>query len=789
MRKQRVGVVLATVACVAALVLGLAAAAQPGGEKQTADITIIVPANAEIFFNGQRTTQKGTQRVYVTPPLAVGKKSSYNVRARWQEGGKVVEQTRKVEVTGGARVEVNFLAAAPTQAVQAGQPGRIANYSPAPKPSPGVGAGAAGPHDLAGTVKAAGSPIAGATVTLYVAGESIPTKLVQIRTGEDGTFKLMARAVGETDGKVLYLVARGGTAKAAAGKGPDDAIGLMTLLGSSLPETVTINELTTVASAFTAARFINGESIAGNPLGLRIAAGNVPNLVDPATGGWSKVLVDPFNSTQTTTLANLNTLGSLISAFVTVADDDWRGRFLKAATTAGRPAPRSTLEAMAGIARTPWAHPKELYALFDQAYPQPKDGGRRKAPFVPYLAYTPPDFTLSLWFGGGGSYSNGNMIFDAEGNMWSGVNWMAGSQSGVHKCIGGGLIKFSPNGTALSPPITGFTGMGVDGIGWGTGVTLDKVWVSSFNGAIGVHDFEGRPIGKESDIPFAGKTGQLMGIGVAAKGDIWIADGSKDQLLYFPGGRLQDGRIVHVKGLKSPFGIAIDDQNRVCVSNSQSVTVLRFPAADPSKVETFRVGIGARGVALDSKGNLWVASLMSPDFPLPKIPEGVSIMKQFALILEALGKNIKEGKKTGIVSMIRPDGSQLNPEGFTGGGAINAPWGVVIDGNDDVFVASGLGRGIAMLAGAEAKGHPAGTKPGDLIHYFQGGSIQIPTVGSIDPAGNLWVANNWNSVEAATAPDPIPATSTWGGGSGFTVVYGVAAPVRAPLMGQARGFD
>lgn len=28
--------------------------------------------------------------------------------------------------------------------------------------------------------------------------------------------------------------------------------------------------------------------------------------------------------------------------------------------------------------------------------------------------------------------------------------------------------------------------------------------------------------------------------------------------------------------------------------------------------------------------------------------------------------------------------------------------------------------------------------------------------------------------------------STWGGGSGFTIIYGVAAPVRAPLMGQVR---
>jgi hypothetical protein len=36
--------------------------------------------------------------------------------------------------------------------------------------------------------------------------------------------------------------------------------------------------------------------------------------------------------------------------------------------------------------------------------------------------------------------------------------------------------------------------------------------------------------------------------------------------------------------------------------------------------------------------------------------------------------------------------------------------------------------------------------------------------------------------------DDVPAkpTSTWGGGSGFTVIYGIAAPVKAPLMGQVR---
>jgi uncharacterized protein (TIGR03000 family) len=748
------------------VLISAAATAQPGDKQAPAEITIIAPGNAEIFFDGQPTTQKGTERLYVTPPLVVGKKYSYEVLARWQDGGKTVESTRKVEVGGGLRVRVEFLASGPT-------------------PSAGPDGDASG--RFAGKVQGAGSPIAGSTVTLYAAGDGKPTQLAQGKSSEDGTFTLDVGAdtlKGSAD-KVLYLVARGGTPKAEGAKGPNDAIALLSVLGTKLPKTATVNELTTVASTFTAARFIDGEAISGKPLGLRIAAGNSPNLVDPVTGGWGQVLLDPINITQTTTLANLNTLGSLLSAFFTVTDGDWRTRFLKATTLPGREAPRNTLEAMAAIARRPWANAKELYALFDEAYPQPKDGARRKAPFVPYLAWSPPDFVLSLCFAGGGVCANGRFMFDAEGNLWSGQNWMPGSQSGVIRNIGGGVVKFTPNGNPLSPPITGFRGMGLDGVGWGTAVTRDNVWASGFNGKILVMDFDGRPIAKESDFPFKEKLFGLMGIGVADSGDVWIADGPGNQLLHFPGGRIKDGRIVKAKGLKSPFDIVIDSKNRVWVSNSQSDNLLRFPADDPAKVETFQAGISVRALALDSQENVWVASNASLDFPLPKVPDGTSIMEQFRLYGEAM---MAYPKSTGVIHMIRPDGTYLDPKGFTGGGKVDVPWGLNVDGNDDVWIGSvsPRGRSVTLMAGANSQGHPAGTKPGDVIHVFKGGSIQIITDVAIDPAGNVWAANNWNNPEAVVRPDPPTPISTWGGGSGFTVIYGVAAPVQPPRIGKVR---
>jgi hypothetical protein len=171
-------------------------------------------------------------------------------------------------------------------------------------------------------------------------------------------------------------------------------------------------------------------------------------------------------------------------------------------------------------------------------------------------------------------------------------------------------------------------------------------------------------------------------------------------MVYFPGGRMKDGRIVSVPGLKSPFGVAVDDQNRVWVSNAQSNDVVRFPADDPSKAECFNVGISVRGIALDSKGNLWVSSMMSLDFPPLVLPPNIPINMQFKLRGEHMFKLLTTTVPfTGAMNMIRPDGTQPEPKGFNGKD-INVPWGVSVDGNDDVWYANFWGEDIALMAGA-----------------------------------------------------------------------------------------
>ena len=108
---------------------GGAVRADEGGRVQ---ITVVAPPDAEIFFDGEPTVQKGAERLFVSPPLAAGSKYHYDISARWTEGGKTVEQTRRVVFTGGAAVRVDFLTPAPADkgagdavGKSVGAPGRL----------------------------------------------------------------------------------------------------------------------------------------------------------------------------------------------------------------------------------------------------------------------------------------------------------------------------------------------------------------------------------------------------------------------------------------------------------------------------------------------------------------------------------------------------------------------------------------------------------------------------------------------------------------------------------------
>jgi uncharacterized protein (TIGR03000 family) len=88
-------------------------AARPADADAPAQITVVVPADAEVFFDGEATVQRGAERVFISPPLPAGKTFHYELNARWKEGDKPVDHKRRIDVTAGGKVRVDFTTAAP----------------------------------------------------------------------------------------------------------------------------------------------------------------------------------------------------------------------------------------------------------------------------------------------------------------------------------------------------------------------------------------------------------------------------------------------------------------------------------------------------------------------------------------------------------------------------------------------------------------------------------------------------------------------------------------------------
>src|SRR5262245_63443192 len=112
--------------------------------------------------------------------------------------------------------------------------------------------------------------------------------------------------------------------------------------------------MTTIASVWTHAQFLDGTSIRGHALGLRIAAGNVPSFVDLQTGGWGTTIQDPLNSSQTPTMANFATLADLLAGCVTRVAADACNKLFAAARPPKGSEPTDTLTAVQSIVRYPW---------------------------------------------------------------------------------------------------------------------------------------------------------------------------------------------------------------------------------------------------------------------------------------------------------------------------------------------------------------------------------------------------------------------------------------------------
>lgn len=76
--------------------------------ENSALIRITVPPDAEIWFDGSKTTQTGGVRQFRTPALEANGHYSYQIRARWMQNGQERNETRELQVQPNKQATLDF---------------------------------------------------------------------------------------------------------------------------------------------------------------------------------------------------------------------------------------------------------------------------------------------------------------------------------------------------------------------------------------------------------------------------------------------------------------------------------------------------------------------------------------------------------------------------------------------------------------------------------------------------------------------------------------------------------
>ena len=612
-----------------------------------------------------------------------------------------------------------------------------------------------------GVVRSVEGGVPFAKVTIYRAGDTPGGGEVPLGFGvADGDGEFEVGFVPPPDpGAVLYLIAEGAT----------EATRLATVLGGSgIPDEVTVNERTTVATAYTMAQFIDGASIGGNAVGVRNAASIFRNLVDLETGDVGDVLGSAPNGSETNTMALFNSLANLVASCVLHQACD--SLFVLTTPPGGTP-PENTLDAMVNLAHRPWRNATELFTIT----PDVKI-------YEPALTLPPVTWTLALLYEGNGRMFDGPgaIAFDAEGTAWINNNYTYRRNHNAPSCGSDMFFNLMPNGD--NAPGSPFNGKKAGVSGAGFGICLDPdgdIWIGNFGFFGSTCPCKRAPLANSvskvapDGSPLSPPTGFTQGCVAGPQatvsdqdGSIWIANACGGTVTRYNAGNPNDFWVFDLNSLalvascptwqgNKPFGIAIDHEGNGWVTdNGTSTTIKLSPEGELLAYVGAEAGIDhPMGNATDSAGGVWISNSHVVHVPCVTCSSGDSDAQDYGDL---------------DVGLIDPSITHLDHEGnllgvYTGGG-LWIPWGIAVDGDDNVWVANFGGKRVSAFT---SEGEPIAP-----LGYYSDAMERITGV-SIDPSGNVWLANNWLIEPPLTNP----------GGDGVLVFIGLAAPVKTPMFG------
>ncbi len=620
---------------------------------------------------------------------------------------------------------------------------------------------------ITGVVTAGDMPLENAHVELFSAGWGRAHLLDAGTTDEDGIFSVNYRRASYKD--LLYVVVSDGA------PGQSDLVFAATLgqVGKDLSQAVVVNELTTVATAFACAQFIDGHQIYGFSPGLDNAFATTTNLVDVQSGEAGAVVSNQNNGStlrqyprSTQARQRMYSLANMLVACATDSSGAACDALFALTTPVGAPAPTNTFEAIHNIARNPATFDNDSLLLLAQTAPL----------YRPMLLRAPEAWILMLHFTEGGFNAPGRTAFDSKGNVWVNNNF---NNSPPDVDPGEQLTVLSPTGEPIlgSPIINPL----LSGSGYGISIDQsDNCWISNFgNGDIVSFNSRGRfrsyipSTVYDEDPPV-----KAMGTAIDQDGNLWVTNmgdssdplsngsitvfikGNRRNSITFPEGK-NDGLIV-----RKPFSVAIDARGRAWVANSGFAPI----------------GVGNVAVLkLNNRGKIKVVAQIdspglgqAPDTNLLRKYGDFSSPKTIAIDQKGNGwiSNFESNKVT-FIDRRTFEATDFEADPSTHG------WGLAVDGSNQIWVASftndpSSSPNAAMAPPRISVMQGKGRDRGELLFSFSNPSFQHITGLQIDASGNVWICNNWTL--DSTKQDVI-------GGDGLVQFIGVATPVKTPLIG------
>jgi hypothetical protein len=515
-----------------------------------------------------------------------------------------------------------------------------------------------------------------------------------------------------TAGQQVYALAKGGD----SGGGTNSVIGLMAVIGAC-PGTgnfaaatpfIEINEVSTVAAAFALAGYAYDSthiSSNGSPqavTGIANAFATAANLADLGTG-TALTLTPAGNGYPPNT--TVNTLANILASCINTADQV-AVPYSASCYSLGLAVSGGDLSVFDGhefdvataaifIAQNPGANVASLYAL---STPQ--------LPFSPSLSSQPNDFTLGIYYYGGGLDYPYTVAPDASGNIWC-ANYY------------GTLSKFSALGVPISPP-GGFTGGGLSGQTKGAAIDLNgNVWVTNYaNASISEFTNAGTPISTASGFTGDGLVYPTVPA-VDLAGDLWVPGSAIS--FFNSSGVAASGSGVTGGGVNAPNSVAIDLSGNLWVANraGNSLTELSSTGT-PISSSTGYTGGGLNSpysVAIDNSGHIWASN-----------------------------------RPANSLSEFSNAGSPISPSGGYTGGGLNEAWSLAIDGAGNVWASNYNADSVSEFSNS-------GTAISNASGFLGAGAFGYPYAIAVDSAGNIWTTGYGTYISelvGAAAPVETP---------------------------------